>query len=509
MNPTLDHALELTVVGAALCVLLVSFFFEGKAAHLKHLGWIFGALALLSAANFFNFGLGEIRRDGRPVHRHEQFHFFLGSKYLTEVRYDGLYDAALIAALEEGRLRQPEIRRRDLSAYRIVPGPITKERTAEIRGRFTEERWREFRRDTSVFFAWRPPVAYVRDHGNTGSPAWAMTASLFTRPLDYNPVSARVFVCLDVILLLILFATVGWAFGGRVLALTMIVGLSVPLVYTYLGGSILRMDWIVALGLSVCLFEKRHYRTAGLLLGYAVASKLFAGVMVIPLGLRFLADVIRQRRVDRDHLRYVGFAVLGLVVFVLLSAAYFADVDLWRDYSHRILKTFDAKYYQNNHSFRDVFLQAVHRPWSIWNPFPEFPAARDPDVFIGGVRGGFVAAQLLLLVALGVVAVRNPVRVAFALGPLTLFVLLVTNRYYWQVWMISALALAPTYRRDWRHTTFLAAVLCWLGCGHVVRLSSLEADIELGGYFGSFNLVVLGALVIGLELISWCRQRRA
>jgi hypothetical protein len=75
--------------------------------------------------------------------------------------------------------------------------------------------------------------------------------------------------------------------------------------------------------------------------------------------------------------------------------------------------------------------------------------------------------------------------------------------------MISALALAPTYRRDWRHTTFLAAVLCWLGCGHVVRLSSLEADIELGGYFGSFNLVVLGALVIGLELISWCRQRRA
>jgi hypothetical protein len=509
MDPTLDHALELIVVGASLCVLLVSFFFERTAAPWKLFAWIFGTLALLSVANFFNFGFGEIRRGGRPVHRHEQFHFFLGSKYLTEVRYDGLYDAALIAANEERQLRRSGVRRRDLSAYKIVSGPIPEARRAEIRGRFTEERWRDFRRDANVFFTWQPPGAYVKDHGNTGSPAWAMLAGSFTRNFDYDPASALLFASLDTILLSILFGTVWWTFGGRVLALTMIVGLSVPLVHTYLGGSIMRMDWIVALGLSVCLFEKRHYRTAGLLLGYAVASKLLAGIMVLPLGLWLVADAIRARRVDRGHLRYVVFAVLGLAVFVALSAAYFADADLWQDYAHRALRTYEAKYYPNNHSFRDVFLEAAHRPRSLWNPLPRSPAARDPDVFIGDLRGRFVAAQILLLAALGIVAIRNPVRVAFALGPLALFVLLVTNRYYWQVWTIAALALAPTHRRDWRHTAFLTAILCWSGCGHLLRFSSLELDVLAGGYFGSFNLAVLGASVIAFELIAWRRQRPA
>jgi hypothetical protein len=143
----------------------------------------------------------------------------------------------------------------------------------------------------------------------------------------------------------------------------------------------------------------------------------------------------------------------------------------------------------------------------IWNPLPRIIAAGNSQVHIEDVRVGFVATQIVLLAGLLWVAIRNQVRVAFALGPLAVFVVLVTNRYYWQMWMISALVLTPTYRQDRRHTFFLAAILAWLGAGHLLRLS--EHGKPHGGFFGSYTIFLIGAALVGWELVAWYRQRRA
>jgi hypothetical protein len=506
MGSVFHRALELAVVEAALCLLLASFFFERTAPQRKFFRWTFGVLAVLTIANYFNYGA--FRGDGNHVHYHEQFHFYLGSKYLNELRYDAIYDAAVLASVDEGILEQP-VHRRDPMDFLLWRGPVHPFREGEVRDRFTPERWQEFRGDVAYLFAEGRAKSkeVLRDHGNTGSPAWAMVASQFTRRLALDPTSTLALAYLDPILLSILFATVAWAFGGRTTALAMIVGLSAPTVFNFLGGSILRMDWLFALGMSVCFFEKRHFRTAGIFLGYAVASKLLAGIMVLPLGLYFLISAVRERRLDRDHLRYVLFAVLGLALFVVLAALYFADMSMWQDYGNRMVTTFQEHYYRANHSFRDLFLQAVHRTGSLWHPTPKIIAASNSQVFIDDVRIGFVAAQIVLLAGLLVVAVRNPLRVAYALGPLAVFVLLVTNRYYWQMWMISVLVLTPTYREDGRHTGFLAAILGWLVAGHLLGLSNLRRPY--GGYFGSYTLFLIGAGLVGYELFAWYRQRRA
>jgi hypothetical protein len=394
MARVFDLALELIVVEAALLVLLASFFFEHGTRAKQVFRRVFIVLAVLAVANFLNYGFG---RDGRVVHGHEQYHFFLGSKYLPELRYDAIYEATVVRGVELGWFWYPRTDRRDLNDFKVSRGAVDQVRAAEIRGRFTDERWREFGRDLRALTRIGKIEVALSDHGNTGSPAWAMMASLFTGNLPLNRATASILASLDLMLLAILFWTVSRTYGQRAATLTAIIGMSVPLITIYLLGSILRMDWLVALGLSLCAFEKRHFRTAGILLGYAVASKLLAGVLVIPLGLRFLADAVRERRLKRDHLVYVGFAFLGLALFVGLALLYFRDSLLWQDYYERMLTTFHEHYFRRNHSFRDLFLQALYQPANLWNPMPLSVAARYSGVFISDHRTAFVLAQLGLL----------------------------------------------------------------------------------------------------------------
>jgi hypothetical protein len=116
--------------------------------------------------------------------------------------------------------------------------------------------------------------------------------------------------------------------------------------------------------------------------------------MVIPLGIRFVIRTIRDRRFDPSQLRYILFAFLGLVFFVVLSGLYFGDIELWRDYYRRMLVTFHQNYYRNQHSLRDLFLQAVYLPEHVWHPLPRFVASTYAGIAIENVRGAFVAASL-------------------------------------------------------------------------------------------------------------------
>jgi len=501
MERILNHGLEVAVLGLTLGAVALAFLIERRYGRRKVFTWIFVLLAMLSVGNFFDFGK---LRSGHYVHHHEHFHFFLGSKYLPQLRYDTIYEAAILATNENGYLLDKPVRYRDPMTFRFHLSPIPSGRQAEIRSRFTARHWQEFKRDVLASFR---QIAFVEDHGNTGSPAWAMAAGLFTRPLAYTNESSYLFANLDMLALLVLFLAVGRAFGVRATAWTMIVGLSVPLVFRYLGGALLRMDWLCALGVSICLFEKRHFRWAGLVLGYAVASKFLAGVMVLPFGIRFVIQTVHKRSIDRDQLRYILYAIGGLGIFVVLSGLFFGDFELWRDYYRRMLVTFHQHYYRNQYSLRDLFLQAVHFPALAWNPFPDVIAAKLGSVHVSDVRAAFVAVQLVVLSALGFVAYRNPARFAFALGPLAVFTVLVTNRYYWQMWLVAAIVLSPTCLKNWRHASFLIAILVWLAAGNALEMTSNAPPH--GGYFGSYLLFLMLVWIVAVESISWYRERRA
>jgi hypothetical protein len=360
--------------------------------------------------------------------------------------------------------------------------------------------WRGFREEVRFFFESRhlsPRV--LTDHGNTGSPTWPMVASLFTRSIPLSDSGMNAYALLDVALLAIFFGTVFWALGARTGYLTMIVGLCVPIVWDWLGGSILRMDWIFALGMASCFFARKKHALAGAFIGYAVATKLLAGLMVLPLGIAMLVQAWRSRRLAREHVVVVGTALVTAVVFVAASAVYFGGFQIWKDYDARMLVTLHEHYYSNQHSFRDVFLQALHleRFRDLgWLPRPI--AASLPEVRIEDHAIGFGIAQAALVLVIGWVASRHPLERAIAFGPLVVYAMLVTNLYYWQILLFGALGFAQGYRESPRVFGYLVAVFGFELSSLVFERSGAGGHL---GYFGSYRLFWLIVVLAVTELV--------
>lgn len=504
MNLEAVGVVRAVVLEAGLALLVASYFFERGERESPAFDTWFMAIAALAVMGYFNFG--SFRYTEGLVHRHEQFHFYFGSKYLDEVRYDALYDATVAALAERDPRTAASVEPRDPMTFEIVANPLASGRAAEARARFSDERWATFSDEVEYFFGERRLGARVlTDHGNTGSPTWAMMASLLTRSLALDDAAMNVFALADIALMAIFFATVFWAFGRRVGFITLTVGLSVPMVHDWIGGSILRMDWVFALGMAACFLAKGRHAISGVFLGFAVATKLLAGLMVLPLGIAMLVETARERRLRREHVLLVSIALVSCLALVGASAAYFGGFQIWRDYDARMLVTLEEHYYSNQHSFRDVFLQLANvgslrdLGWAPRTITASLDTTRIDDYAVA-----FTLARVALLLVIGWVASRHPIEQAIAFGPLAVYVVLVTNLYYWQITLFCALGFAQTYRTSPRSFGYLAAT-------YVFVLSSLVFERtgqgRLLGYFGSVRLFWMCLALLLVELAHTERGR--
>jgi len=64
---------------------------------------------VLSIGAYFDFGNANVRYS-EYYHRHEFYHYYLGSKYFSELGYSRLYDCTLVAEIDNGRRSQVENR---------------------------------------------------------------------------------------------------------------------------------------------------------------------------------------------------------------------------------------------------------------------------------------------------------------------------------------------------------------------------------------------------------------
>ncbi len=385
----------------------------------------------------------------RGVLYHDQFHYYMGSKYAAEISYDMLYHCAAVAELENGRgdvVARWSVR--DLSVNELQPGSAFLERAEACRERFTTERWAAFRADTGYFFTRvNPEVAnrYLTDHGYNATPFWTSVNGFLASATSASDATQTGLATLDIALALAIAVLLGWAFGIETSALAIFVwGVGAVWVFTHVGafGSFGRFWWLFAVVAGICLIKKRWHLFGGVALAVATLFRVFPLFLYFGPCVRSMFDVARRRRVDRRLARQAFGAIIGAVLGVMVSAV--------------ALHGFEAyhAFFGNSHKHTATPLSNYMGLKTIvaWKAETKLLQTIEPDAVEPALRWRALKKQtledrrwvhalatilLMGLAASAAVRAQPPWRLAI-LGLLPMFALLELTNYYYAILIVLA-----------------------------------------------------------------------
>jgi hypothetical protein len=343
------------------------------AAAVIRLGWLrahtdrrvqtsaLGVAAALGVLCFFNLGHPQFfdnkNRTTTFVHTYDMRVYFPTVKYFDELGYDGVYWASALAYLEDGdpatfaAIERRAIR--DLRDYQMTTLGQSVAQIADVKKRFSPERWEEFKSDMTYFRDTMGDgyIGSLNDHGANATPVWMMPASLMFSGASANRLTLVLTGLLDPILLVLFLVVAARTFGLPTAFLCLVVfgTNSMPMHGSNWGGSTLRNDWMILMGLGVCALRTQRWTLGGFLLGWSTMIRAFPLLVLLAIPAPAIWWFIERRFV---HKRSVGLsefftfhqplwrAAAGALGAALLlgaaSTAIYGFEDGWHDWSTKI-----------------------------------------------------------------------------------------------------------------------------------------------------------------------------
>lgn len=380
-------------------------------------------------------------RAKRFFNGYEHFHYYLGTKYAPELGYTGLY-VATVAALDENNAEKgrPPIkieRARDLQTGRHISPERLRQKIPEVKERFSAERWAEYRVDAAYLAeraSWGGMVKALDDKGYNASPAWTLVSGALSSATSTVTRSIELLPWIDVVLWLVAFVALGRAFGGRALAvMLLILGTQLVTDHSHLKAAFLRVDWIVCLLLALVAQHKKKPFVAGLLVGYAAMMRIFPAVFGYGVGVKLVSELVRHRRIDRASVHFlVGMATSMGVLFLASTAVY--GLDYWREFFDKILPHASAITAWRI-GLRYIFVGLAGL--GGWQEFFDTNSTL------------FYLICLAILVACAFVVEKLEADDALAFGFFAFYVLMAPTYYYYVALMVPAIWFGRHLERSW------------------------------------------------------------
>lgn len=326
-------------IAEASIVLVVLYAFYDRFKINTNRVWVNTALlilALLSVGAYFDFG--HYAKIPFYINRHDFFHYYMGAKYSREIGYLHLYPSSIIVDSENDPQYKPKSVR-DQENYRHYPlvKNIIKEKDFYKKKLFTQDRWKEFEKDTLYFRQLMGAARWqraLRDKGYNATPTWNMVGRLLTNSVPTDNDAAMLFLrMLDPALIVIMFLTVWLAFGWRVTLLGIIFfGTNFMMNQTHIKGSLLRLDWVTMMVMAISFIKLKYYKTAGLLMGYATMARIFPVIFLFGMGAKFLFDLKKTKKINPQYLSF--FIAFTIMISALFTTSIVADggIDTWKTY---------------------------------------------------------------------------------------------------------------------------------------------------------------------------------
>ncbi len=438
------------------------------------------ALTVASAYSFTSFGAFYDWRDlvkgegagaiyntanpWRPVIYHDQFHYYMGSKYFREIGYDKLYRCAALAERDNGRGALVERQRvRDLTTNLLHPGAAILAKAEPCREQFTPQRWEAFRADV-YYFRTRVGIEaserYLTDHGYNATPLWTAFNRFIvsgTRASDGTQVSLAM---IDVGLLAGAFALLCWAFGAPAAVLAALVwGTTRIWMYMTLGGvgSFGRFYSVFAVVAGCCLLKKQKLVLGGFSLAVALLLRVFPGALLFGPGVAFVHQLVVKRRLDTKHGKVLAGAALALAVLGSFSLAATNGLETYRGFLVNAMKHANTPL-TNNIGLKTLFSSSTKGAGAIvMEPEAEDPYAswkqKRRNTFEQRMAWYWLAVIALMSLSAAVcVRVHEPWRIV-PLGVLPMFCIFDLTNYYYAL----SIVLAPLAIARLQHVVVLLA----------------------------------------------------
>ena len=279
-------------------------------------------LTILGFGVYFDFFNPNVRYS-EYYHRHEFFHYYMGSKYAKELGYTRIYECTAIAEIELGRLE--DVQNRDLrdlhdSLIKPVKSSYVLTDPDQCKKRFTPEHWQKFKDDVVWFEAnsrgdyWRE---MQKDHGYNPPPVWTMTGQLLSRLAPAGDGFFKLLSALDVLLNLGMVLLLGWAFGWRVMTVgTVFWAVSAPNEFYWTGGAFLRQDWLFLLVAAVALARKRRFALAGAAATWSALLRVFPAILFVGWVLAIALELFQKRSLSSSNKRLIVGSLIAAAVLV-------------------------------------------------------------------------------------------------------------------------------------------------------------------------------------------------
>ncbi len=335
-------------------------------------GLTLGTLGLTGALGlwcFLNLGTPQFHDVGARratwLHHYDMRTYFPIAKYFDELRFDGVYAASVLAVAEDRGLDamdgQPL---RDLRTHHLTSVRESRAHLAEVRARFSPERWAEFQGDMKAFrFSMGDHgfLGSMNDHGGNATPVWFAAARALFRSAPAGDATLWRGVIADIALALLAFAALWWAWGARTafLAMTVFGAMDFYQFGSNWFGATLRHDWLSLWAIGLALLQRRHWALAGAAFAWSAWIRAFPALTFITLSLPVLfvggklllrghaAHAWRQTR----QLRLVALGVVVASVVLVGLSVWVFGADAWLEWLRKV-QTLDKDNHVNNLSFR-------------------------------------------------------------------------------------------------------------------------------------------------------------
>lgn len=411
---------------------------------------LLGLLAATSFGSYFYFW-----RFAR-LHVQDTFHYYVGSKYFPELGYYGLYDCALQALVDAGRVDAAALPHvRNLASMELEPPPRALARGPACKQGFSPARWRAFAADVRWFHARVPGDGWnhvMEDHGYHPSPVWTLFGRPLASAIPVKGAGTRALARVDHVLVLAAFLFVGFAVGWETACFAAILwGTGFLWRYSWIGDAFLRHLWLATSLAGLALLYRGRRAGAGALLTTAALLRVFPGVFVAGWGAHALRELVRTRAAAKALVRFAAGSALAAALLVAASVPVSGrGPAVWPEFAEKITRF--AERGAVNKMGLGVATQALERS-----------LAGGDRAGGSGALGAALGVVRLAVVALGLLAfwralARAEDWEAAALGA-TLVPLLTDPTNYYFSFVVAALF--PALRRPRIGVLLFAACIAW------------------------------------------------